>query len=215
MRKDEKSDKSRRSILAMSLELFSSRGYGATSVRDIADATGLSTGNVYHHFPDKEAIFQELLQQFWEFADSPQFPFAAAMAASPFPENVESLGRAAEQILREWKRHIALIYVDVIEFDGIHIRKFYAGLARRVEEQLASQPNPAEIQHRLRPGVSPVSAVLLTTRFFVAYFTIEILFGVQNHFGKSSEEVVREIADIIRHGVEAKDPDPLTQRKAP
>lgn len=202
MRKEEKSDKSHRLILEVSLDLFSSRGYGGTSVRDIADAAGLSTGNVYHHFPDKEAIFQELLQQFWDFAESPQWPFTAAMAGEPFPDNLESLGRAAEQILRDWKKHVALIYVDVIEFEGIHIRKFYSGLARRVEEQLAAQPNPADIRDRLRPGVSPVSAILLATRFFIAYFTVEILFGVENHFGKSSDEVVREIADIIRHGVE-------------
>lgn len=205
MRKDEKSEKSRRQILDVSLDLFSSHGYGATSVRDIADAAGLSTGNVYHHFPDKETIFQELLQQFWDFADSPEFPLNAALTVAPFPDNLESLGRAAEQILREHRKHVALIYVDVIEFDGIHIRKFYAGMARRAEEQLANHPTQADIATRLRPGVSPVSAILLTVRFFLSYFTIEILFGVRNHLGKSSEDVVHEIADIIRRGVERRD----------
>ncbi len=38
-------------------------------------------------------------------------------------------------------------------------------------------------------------------RFFLHYFSVEILFGVPNHFGVSSDEAVRAIADILRHGM--------------
>ena len=50
----EKSERSRALILEAALQLFSKQGYRGTSIREIAEAAGLSTGNVYHHFPDKE-----------------------------------------------------------------------------------------------------------------------------------------------------------------
>jgi hypothetical protein len=53
----------------------------------------------------------------------------------------------------------------------------------------------------LRAGVSPLSAVMLAGRFFLTYFAVEILFGVPNHFGKNTDEVIAEIADILRHGM--------------
>jgi hypothetical protein len=33
------------------------------------------------------------------------------------------------------------------------------------------------------------------------YFAVELVFGVPDHFGKSSDEVVHEIAEILRHGM--------------
>jgi hypothetical protein len=57
------------------------------------------------------------------------------------------------------------------------------------------------VQDRLRPNVSPTSALLLTSRLFFSYFMLEILFGVEAPFGKSSTEAVKEIADIIRNGI--------------
>ena len=51
-------------------------------------------------------------------------------------------------------------------------------------------------------GLNPAtSAVILATRIFMNYYTVEILFGVKNHFGKSTEEVIGEITRILRHGM--------------
>ena len=95
---------------------------------------------------------------------------------------------------------MTLIYVDVLEFEGTHIKNFYGDMARRYADLLATDEVMADIQSRLRPGVSPISALLLTQRLFFSYFTIEILFGVKEPFGKDSTEAVREIADILKNG---------------
>ena len=42
---------------------------------------------------------------------------------------------------------------------------------------------------------------MLAARIFYHYFSIEILFGVKDHFGKGTDEAVREIARILRHGM--------------
>jgi hypothetical protein len=91
--------------------------------------------------------------------------------------------------------------VDVVELEGNHIRKFYADMAKRYADFLDSHDGGKTIAAHLRPGISPVSAVMFATRFFLNYFAVEILFGVPNHFGKDTEAVIKETAEILRHGM--------------
>ena len=51
----------RERILRESSHLFAARGYYGSSTRDIATAVGIRQPSLFHHFPNKQAIFQELL----------------------------------------------------------------------------------------------------------------------------------------------------------
>ena len=44
-------------IILAAAQLFVERGYGGTSMRNIADKVGMLPGSVYHHFPAKEDLF--------------------------------------------------------------------------------------------------------------------------------------------------------------
>jgi AcrR family transcriptional regulator len=52
----------RQELLDAALDLFASQGYAATSVRQIANAVGVSEGSIYFHFEGKQALFDELIQ---------------------------------------------------------------------------------------------------------------------------------------------------------
>ena len=202
MHREEKSERSRRAVLDAALHLFSHQGYRATSVRDIADRAGVSTVNLYHHFPDKEAIFLALINEYLEITDTQRFPFVRALHhTTQFPDNIEELGFAARDSVRQFRDYLALIYVDVIEFGGTHIQKFYGDMAERFTRFFEEQGALDELRARLRPSVSPTDALLLTARLYFNYFSLEILFGVAEPFGKKSEEMVKEIADILRYGI--------------
>lgn len=54
----------REQILSIAAHLIATHGYSATTVRDIADEAGILSGSLYHHFPSKEAILQEILRSF-------------------------------------------------------------------------------------------------------------------------------------------------------
>jgi len=201
MQREEKSERSRRAVLDAALYLFAHQGYRATTMRQIADRAEVSTGNCYHHFPDKDTIFLALIDEYYEITESERFPFTRVLYHSePFPDNLEQLGYAARDSVRQYRNYLALFYVDVIEFGGTHLQKFYLGISDRYTRYFQSQP-PEAVQTRLRPSVSPESALLLTARLFFNYFSMEILFGVPEPFGKTPNEVVKEIADIIRNGV--------------
>jgi AcrR family transcriptional regulator len=201
MHREERSERSRRQVLDAALQLFSRQGYRATTMREIADGAGVSTGNVYHHFPDKESIFKTLLDEYAAIIDTARFPFSRALRSGTFPDNLELLGFAARDSVRQFRQYMALIFVDVIEFDGTHIRKFYADLGQRFMTIMEDEGALDAMKARIRPGVSPLAAVLLVTRVFFSYFQLEILFGVSEPFGKESGEMVREIADILRSGM--------------
>lgn len=56
-RRSDRSDRTRADLLAAAVTLFSSRGYGATSVEDVAAAAGYTKGAVYSRFPSKSDLF--------------------------------------------------------------------------------------------------------------------------------------------------------------
>lgn len=201
MTQEERSKRSRTQILNAALELFSHQGYRATSMREIADRAGLSTGNVYHHFKDKEAIFLTLLDIYWHAIDDPNFPVNRALTTGSFPENLEDIGRAARESVAQYRPYVALIYVDVVEFEGSHIRKFYSEMAGRFERFVAAHKDEIRVEGKLRPEIQPASAVMFAFRTFLQHFAVELVFGVPDHYGKSTSEVIGEIAQILRHGM--------------
>lgn len=54
----------REELLRIAADLFASKGFKATTVRDIADAAGILSGSLYHHFDSKESMVDELLTSF-------------------------------------------------------------------------------------------------------------------------------------------------------
>jgi AcrR family transcriptional regulator len=54
----------RAEIVAIAGELFATRGYANTTVREIADAAGILSGSLYHHFDSKESMIEALMRDF-------------------------------------------------------------------------------------------------------------------------------------------------------
>ncbi len=202
-----KSERSQTAILQAALRLFPRQGYRGTSIREIAAEAGLSTGNVYHHFPDKEALFRTLLDQYFQAIDSPDFPFNKALAAGAFPDDLEALARATEESVLSYRPYVALIYIDVVEFEGTHIRKFYSEMSDRFNSVLSRNFPGDTLTDRLAPGFHPNTALMLASRVFLHYFAVEILFGVPHQFGLDTSTAVSEVARILRDGMFRQGPD--------
>jgi AcrR family transcriptional regulator len=54
----------RAELLGAAAEVFASRGYSATTVREVADAAGILGGSLYYHFDSKESMADEILSTF-------------------------------------------------------------------------------------------------------------------------------------------------------
>jgi AcrR family transcriptional regulator len=58
--------RTRERVLAAARRLFTERGYEGATIRDIAQAAGMSTGAVFASFADKSELFEEILTADYE-----------------------------------------------------------------------------------------------------------------------------------------------------
>ncbi len=199
-RQASKSEISTGRVLDSALELFSTQGYGATSMRQIAEACDQSVGNLYHHFGSKEAIFQRLIDDYWEILLDPQHPLQQVFERANFPDDLEELAAAIERTVEDNRSYILLVFIDVIEFGGRHIRSFYETMADRFRATYNERFRQLQAAGRLSDA-DPMVAVMVATRWLFYFFTVERCFGVPMHFGMDTQQAVDGFIRILRNGL--------------
>jgi AcrR family transcriptional regulator len=97
-------------LVVLAGELFAQKGYRATTVREIADAAGILSGSLYHHFDSKESIGDEILSSFINevLAD---YRGAVASAESPRAA-LEQIVRSASRTLSKHRAALAMLQND-------------------------------------------------------------------------------------------------------
>jgi AcrR family transcriptional regulator len=191
-------------VLEAAMELFSTQGYGATSMRQIAESCDQSVGNLYHHFGSKEQIYQRLIDDYWERLLDPEHPLQKVFTRANFPDDLEELADAIERTVEENKASILIVFVDVIEHQGRHIRSFYETMADRFRETYGAHFDELRREGRLADA-DPLVAVMVATRWLFYFYTVEKCFGVPMHFGMDAHQAVDGFIRILRNGVLRRD----------
>ena len=199
-RQAERSEVAIARALEAALELFSRQGYGATSMRQISAESGLSVGNLYHPFGSKEAMFQQLIDAYWARLLDPGNRLQQVFNRASFPEDLEQMAAAIEANVEQDAPSIMLIFIDVIEFRGKHIRRFYETMAERFREAYSESFEQRREDGRLG-DVDPLVGVMVATRWLYYFYTVEKCFGVPMHFGMDATQAVDEFIRILRYGV--------------
>ena len=102
----------REELLSIAAELFAERGLRATTVRDIADAAGILSGSLYHHFASKEAIVDEILRGFLD-AHFGEYRRIVGSGLGP-RATLEALVRASFEAIHRDRNEVA-IYQDELK----------------------------------------------------------------------------------------------------
>ncbi|HEY4345305.1 MAG TPA: TetR family transcriptional regulator [Parvibaculum sp.] len=111
----------RERIVETALALFNAHGVGAVTTNQIAEAAGVSPGNLYYHFRNKQEIIREFFPRI-ELALKAGFDFPKAWPLSP------------ERMVKDYVDGIALLWdyrfffgalVDLVRSDN-EIADFYA-----------------------------------------------------------------------------------------
>lgn len=107
----------REELLALAAGLFAERGLRATTVRDIADAAGILSGSLYHHFSSKEAIVDEILRG---FLDALFGEYRRIVDAGLGPrETLEALVRASFEAIHDHRDEVAIYQDEVKHLRGL------------------------------------------------------------------------------------------------
>ncbi len=122
---------SRRSeLLRIAGRLFAQRGFKNTTVRDIADAAGILSGSLYHHFDSKESIVDELLSSFQTELFTSYDQILAAR--DDVRDKIDAIVRASFDAIDQHHDEVAIFQNDAVfllEFErfaylGEHNRRF-------------------------------------------------------------------------------------------
>jgi TetR/AcrR family transcriptional regulator, cholesterol catabolism regulator len=120
-------------LLAIAADLFADRGYVATTVRDIADAAGILSGSLYHHFDSKESMIDEILST---FIDQTVSSYEGVIAEGKGPkETFEGLVRTSLESMVE-SRSAILIYQNEARFLAAQPQFAYLSAAHRKFEKI-------------------------------------------------------------------------------
>jgi AcrR family transcriptional regulator len=100
----------RAELLRIAGELFAEKGFRNTTVRDIADAAGILSGSLYHHFDSKETMVDELLDTFqtelWARYDEIEASDASAR------QKLEAVVRASFDAIGSHRSEVAIFQND-------------------------------------------------------------------------------------------------------
>lgn len=179
------------------LRLFIRQGYFGTSIRDIARDAGISVGNIYNYYPNKQAVYVNLVRRYSERMAETQEALKPLLGRSD-PESLRQLARAARKIVYHNPDYWRLMYVDVAEFGNRHFAHSFRRLSQNLEKLAGGYPAGG-----MRPGVQSSLAFAAIYLQFFTYFLVEKLFGGKQHLGQPEEAAIEQLICIFREGIGA------------
>ncbi|GAA1638247.1 TetR/AcrR family transcriptional regulator [Actinoplanes couchii] len=103
-------------LVQLAGDLFAEKGFRATTVREIADAAGILSGSLYHHFDSKESIGDEILSAFLEDVLA---GYREAVRSAPGPrEAIELIVRSSSATLGRHRAALTMLQNDWNYFSG-------------------------------------------------------------------------------------------------
>lgn len=148
----------RQLVLERSLELFLSQGYELTSSREIAEASGMSKANVYHHFGSKDDLLRELLSPLFEDARKlvNRFSTGDRIVQSPPAALEECLA-----LMLEHRKTIILIITNISIYNKADIKRQVDETRRCVREMLVGSRPSAEAATRTDCALNTLLSTVL------------------------------------------------------
>jgi TetR/AcrR family transcriptional regulator, cholesterol catabolism regulator len=176
-----------RDVLAAAVELFASRGFDATSIRDIAAEARVQPASVYYHYPSKEALLVAIVDR----------------AAAQVAEQIKAAARSPEPWQRLEQACVAHL-TALLQGEGA-LRVLATEIPSRrtgaVHHALVRTRNTYEDMFRELVAALPVNAGVDRS-----YLRLTLLGAINwtliwyRPGGDSPSTIARNIVTLIRHG---------------
>jgi|GEM_PF-5173218 len=129
--------KNKEVILESSLKLFCSKGFGNTSIKEIAVDAGVSPGNIYNYFSNKWEIFDCLFQENFP-GNFIKLLIQGVSYDDSLDENIETVLDNLATFADRNSYFFKLIIVDANEFSGEYLKKYSIPFNKPIEDYLAN-----------------------------------------------------------------------------
>jgi TetR/AcrR family transcriptional regulator, cholesterol catabolism regulator len=196
-RRDRRIDRQRKLIMDASAQLFSKKGYAATTTKDIAEAADVGESTLYSYFPGKRDILDAILNSQIELFD--QF-FKNIKDITSREEMIDLQDRIIEQVLlnKDYSRALlAEVWVDEEVMNRYFIQRWI-----KLSTVLANF-----LSRELEAGLMRVIDPTTAARFIIATSVGVLLPYMRSNEPPPTREVRREISaliiSLVLHGLAA------------
>jgi AcrR family transcriptional regulator len=184
----------REAILDTSAKLFSQQGYKEVSIRDIAQACGMTNAALYYHFKNKEDLFLEMLER--DHEKTLDDLGEAANGPGDLREDLKQLVACYAEVTCQRRQSFQTLWRDLRNVEDVRGHKLFgemrSSFLRPLEERLAL----AQAAGELRPGDSRFYARLL--HGMIMALTHE---GKPDKPRKASAHEVDAAVDVFLNGI--------------
>lgn len=198
-------DENRERIERAAIRVFTRQGFHGTSVRDLAEAAGVSMGNLYNYYPTKDDLFRRVIERFESKIEGQRQQALGPMDDLFNPEELRRLAHRVREMVYGNPDYWRLMYIDIIEFNNRHFAHTFRSLAKNMQQRLGPQLLRSTKKGHWR-GVDPALAFSALYLQFVTYFLVEKLFGGQQHLGVDDDKAVDQLIAMAMHGLWKKFP---------
>ncbi len=140
-------------ILAVARRLFAEQGYVSTSMRDIADATGLLPGSLYTHFKSKATLVEEIVASF--YSDLLQAQQEAIAHDGTGAERFRLLLRATYRVCAAYPDELTILHYDWKKLSTLDETAEIREVSVRTLNTWRKVMKDGLADGTLRPGMSP------------------------------------------------------------
>ena len=169
-------------ILDTALRLFQEKGYEKTSISDIAQEIGVAQGLCYRYFPSKEALFDDVIDQY--AAVQVQALSSAMKKGASLKQTLEGMPTTVESNDRYYPL-----------FHGVENRKFHDQLSLKICEKLV--PIVTELLASAQAKGEIHLEDIETAASFCVYGQLGILFNP----GMDADEKGQRIRSFLRYAL--------------
>ncbi len=189
-----KGDRTRAALIEAAYELFNSKGYHATSMRDIANVAGLALGGIYNHFQSKEDIFAAMLLERHPFLEI--LPELEAAQGDTLEAVVRDAARRMIAKLDQQPLFLNLIFIEVVEFKSKHVPLLFELFFPPMLEFVLR----LQALGGLKPNLPPPVVLRSFVGLFFSFVITDMLIGRQLPMGPAPDALENFIS-IYLHGI--------------
>lgn len=187
-------------IESAALQVFVKQGFHGTSIRDIANASGVSIGNLYNYYKTKEEIYLAIIESY-EHRVQHLFAETLRQVQDVFePHGLADLANRIRKIVYSEPDYWRLMYIDVTEFGNQHFAHSFRHLSANLTKLLGNKLAVPASRWKCK-GVNPALAFTAIYQQFFTYFLVEKLFGGKQHLGAPDDEVIQQLVTMYTHGL--------------
>ena len=194
-----------KAILDAAVELFSECGYDGVSMRQIAEAAGVSKSNIYHHFASKDALYLGILhgsaQHLSEIVED------LAEGDGDFQRRLRVFAEAHMEHLFANEMTLRLVLREAFSGDEeksrVVVDQVVGGIFKRMVAIFQAGQNAGIIRADLDPGLCATLLMGANLFFFQAQGMLRLI--PEAGFAKDSTGFNRQMVDVMLNGMLCED----------